>query len=73
MFVWSCDKMQALVQGKLDDWRCYYELKITDQQFAAKIAEHRLQIYPALLEFYDEFTALCIALYHFVEPQETLF
>jgi 5'-deoxynucleotidase YfbR-like HD superfamily hydrolase len=73
VFVWSCDKMQALLQGQLDNWRCYYELGITDEQFAAKIAEQRPRIHPALLEFYDEFCASCIATYHYEASQDTLF
>lgn len=72
-FVWSCDKMQALLQGQLDHWRCYYELKITDEQFAAKMRENRPRIHPALLDFYDDFCIDCVSSYRYVEPQETLF
>lgn len=72
-FVWSCDKMQALLQGQLDNWRCYYEIEITDEQFIAKINQHRPRIHPALLDFYDDFCASCIKSYHFEPSQDTLF
>jgi len=39
LFVWTVDKMQALVMGGLDDWRPYAELGITYDQFVAKYAE----------------------------------
>jgi 5'-deoxynucleotidase YfbR-like HD superfamily hydrolase len=39
LFVWTVDKMQALIMGGLDDWRPYAELGITYDQFVAKYAE----------------------------------
>ena len=72
-FVWACDKIQALLQGQLDSWRCYYELKITDAQFLAKLHELRPDVLPALLEFYDDFCIDCLSTYHFVEPQDMFF
>lgn len=39
LFVWTVDKMQALIMGALDDWRPYAELGITYDQFVAKYAE----------------------------------
>lgn len=67
-FVWGCDKMQALVQGKLDAWRCYYDLDITDAQFRGKIEEQRRRIHPALRDSYDELSADCIASYSYGAP-----
>lgn len=39
LFVWTIDKMQALVMGDLDSWRPYKELGITYEQFVKKYAE----------------------------------
>lgn len=72
-FVWGCDKIQALIQGNLDSWRCYYELHITDEQFRAKLAELRVDMPAVLLEFYDAFCQECIASYHYETLQDTLF
>ena len=72
-FVWACDKIQALQQGLLDEWRCYYELGITDERFAAKLEEIRDRTPAGLLEFYDDFSIRCLASYHYSEMQPTLF
>jgi len=67
-FVWGCDKMQALIQGRLDAWRCYYELSITNEQFRAKIDEQYQRMHPALREEYDKLAAACVASYHYTAP-----
>jgi putative hydrolases of HD superfamily len=33
VFVWTIDKMQALIMGGLDNWRTYVELEITYDEF----------------------------------------
>ncbi len=63
-FVWSCDKIQALLQGQLDEWRCYYEFPISDETFAAKLKEFQPDIHPALAEFFATLTEGCIDSYH---------
>ena len=35
-FVWTVDKMQALIMGDMDDWRPYRKLGISYEQFVAK-------------------------------------
>lgn len=39
VFVWTVDKMQALIMGDLDDWRPYAELDITYEEFCQKYSE----------------------------------
>jgi 5'-deoxynucleotidase YfbR-like HD superfamily hydrolase len=39
LFVWSVDKMQQLIMGSLDNWRCYAEAGITYDEFVAKYTE----------------------------------
>ena len=39
VFVWSVDKMQQLIMGGLDNWRCYAEAGITYDEFVAKYTE----------------------------------
>lgn len=39
LFVWTIDKMQALILGDLDDWRPYEELNISFDQFTKKYTE----------------------------------
>lgn len=39
LFVWTVDKMQALVLGDLDSWRPYKELDISYEQFTNKYRE----------------------------------
>lgn len=36
LFVWTVDKMQALIMGELDDWRPYAELDISYERFSEK-------------------------------------
>lgn len=38
-FVWTCDKIQAYIQGELDNWRPYNEYAISKQTFINKIQE----------------------------------
>ncbi len=39
LFVWTVDKMQALIMGDLDDWRPYKELDISYSRFVEKYDE----------------------------------
>lgn len=36
LFVWTVDKMQALIMGELDNWRPYQQLEITYEMFVDK-------------------------------------
>ena len=36
LFVWTVDKMQQLIMGDLDAWRCYVEGNISYEQFVDK-------------------------------------
>ena len=38
-FVWACDKIQAYIQGELDNWRPYREYAISKRTFIDKINE----------------------------------
>ncbi len=39
LFVWTVDKMQAMIMGDLDSWRPYAELSISYDQFCTKYQE----------------------------------
>ena len=58
LFVWTVDKMQALIMGDLDNWRPYAEISTTYDRFIAKNDEvlaksskHIYQIYEGLIEY----------------------
>lgn len=58
LFVWTVDKMQAMIMGDLDNWRPYAELSITYEQFAMKYQElleksskHCREIFEGLIEY----------------------
>jgi len=61
LFVWTVDKMQALLLGDLDSWRPYKNLSISYETFCARHDElldtaspHAKQIYSALYEHCKE-------------------
>jgi len=66
LFVWSVDKMQQLIMGDMDAWRCYAELPVSYDQFCAKYKElsdksskYSKDIFEGLIEyskttFYDQ-------------------
>lgn len=66
LFVWTIDKMQALIMGDLDNWRPYEELYISYDDFVKKYSEllvdsspHAKEIFEVLIEyckttFYDQ-------------------
>lgn len=62
-FVWTADKMQALIQGKQDDWRAYYELGITKPTFIAKNTELLAKAHPELASTFRKLIDECVALY----------
>lgn len=54
-FVWACDKIQAYVQGELDNWRAYLEYPVSKPMFIAKL-DSQSQKVPGCLK--DEFARL---------------
>ncbi|MCA9325155.1 HD domain-containing protein [Candidatus Saccharibacteria bacterium] len=66
LFVWTVDKMQALIMGDLDNWRPYQELYISYDDFVKKYSElltisspYAKDIFSILIEyckttFYDQ-------------------
>ncbi len=58
LFVWTVDKMQALIMGDLDSWRPYKELGISYERFVEKYEEllsqsspHCHRIFTELIEY----------------------
>jgi putative hydrolase of HD superfamily len=58
LFVWTVDKMQALILGDLDDWRPYKNINLDFDTFSKKHHEllsscssHCREIYDTLLEY----------------------
>jgi len=58
LFVWTVDKMQAMILGDLDNWRPYKKISITYDSFSKKHHEHLdagsphcREIFEALLEY----------------------
>lgn len=50
LFVWTVDKMQALIMGDMDNWRPYAEIGINYQRFHEKFDEIYEQSSPYLRE-----------------------
>lgn len=57
LFVWTVDKMQALIMGELDSWRPYAELDISFNDFCEKYSQllavssvHSRDIFDGLIE-----------------------
>lgn len=54
LFVWTVDKMQALIMGDMDDWRPYSELSISYVKFCEKYAELLSQASPYCRDIFSE-------------------
>ena len=52
-FVWSADKLQALIMGSIDDWRCYYEFGVSYEQFCNKNQELLAKCSPYLKDIFQ--------------------
>lgn len=63
-FVWTVDKMQALIMGEMDGWRPYAELKITYQQFVDKYDELSHSASKYCKEIFDELVAYSHTTYY---------
>lgn len=53
LFVWTVDKIQALVMGDIDDWRPYSELEISYESFCAKYEDLAKQASPHIKEIFE--------------------
>ncbi|HSX30306.1 MAG TPA: HD domain-containing protein [Candidatus Saccharimonadales bacterium] len=58
LFVWTVDKMQAIILGEMDDWRPYKKVGVTYEQFVAKhsgqlakSSPYCKEIFSAILEY----------------------
>lgn len=58
LFVWTVDKMQALIMGDMDSWRPHAELLVSYDQFVAKYKElseksskHCREIFEGLIKY----------------------
>lgn len=63
-FVWTVDKMQALIMGELDNWRPYKELGIDYHLFSKKHAEQLENASPHLKEIFETLFEHCKATYY---------
>ncbi|MBI4032525.1 HD domain-containing protein [Candidatus Berkelbacteria bacterium] len=62
-FVWTADKIQALIHGQLDHWRAYHEQGITIEEFSAKYAELLAKSSPELQPLFAEIIEACKTTY----------
>ena len=68
LFVWSVDKMQQLIMGDLDSWRCYAELPISYDQFVEKYNELSQKSSKYCKEIFDSLIEYCKTTYY-ARPQ----
>ena len=54
LFVWSVDKMQAIILGQIDNWRPYQTYGVTYAQFCAKGEEFLSKCSPYLKDVFRE-------------------
>ena len=64
LFVWTVDKMQALVLGELDGWRPYQKLEISYDQFADKYHELIASASPHCEEIFSTLVEYCKTTYY---------
>lgn len=64
LFVWTIDKMQALIMGDLDDWRPYAELNITFEAFCRKYGELQGQSSVYCREIFSGLIEYCKTTYY---------
>lgn len=63
-FVWSVDKMQALILGNIDKWRPYKICGITYQQFYKKCNEFIIKCHPLLQDVFKEIVEKSLKTYY---------
>jgi 5'-deoxynucleotidase YfbR-like HD superfamily hydrolase len=59
LFVWTADKLQAIVLGRMDKWRPYRELGISRGQFEAKMDELIAKASPELRNIFIDIVEWC--------------
>lgn len=59
LFVWTVDKMQALVMADLDNWRPYEEISITYKQFVDKHTKQLLESSAYAKAIFSELIEYC--------------
>ncbi len=64
LFVWTVDKMQALIMGDMDGWRPYAELEITYEQFCDKYKELLEGSSPYCQEIFEGLIEYCKTTYY---------
>jgi len=64
LFVWTVDKMQALIMGDLDGWRPYAELNITFEAFCKKYGELQKQSSAYCQEIFSGLIEYCKTTYY---------
>lgn len=64
LFVWTVDKMQALIMGDLDGWRPYAELNITFEAFCKKYGELQEQSSAYCREIFSGLIEYCKTTYY---------
>lgn len=63
-FVWTVDKMQALILGDLDNWRPYQELEISFERFSDKYHELCNQASPFCKDIFQALVEHCKTTYY---------
>ncbi len=64
LFVWTVDKMQALVMGDLDHWRPYNELHISYDSFVKKYSQTLEEASPYCKEIFEGLLEHCKSTYY---------
>lgn len=64
LFVWTVDKMQALILGDLDNWRPYQRLDISFQQFSDKYTELSAVSSPYCKQIFESLIAYSKSTYY---------
>ena len=64
-FVWTADKIQALIHGSQDKWRAYYEKPITNDEFTAKMNELYAKSSPELQTVFADVINWCKTTYDY--------
>jgi len=70
LFVWTVDKMQALILGDLDDWRPYKQLAISYARFIEKYDELQAVSSPYCKEIFASLMTYCQTTYY-DRPQDS--
>ena len=64
LFVWTVDKMQALILGDLDGWRPFQKIGVTYDQFVRKHKELAVTASPYCKEIFDTLVEYCKTTYY---------